>query len=85
MDLAGYINDIITVAGEMKNEPASDKKSLNKTISKLEDAKLWAEKVQPGKFTGLPTRPQGINGSIERTCVCPDGAIDNVNCPVHKQ
>jgi hypothetical protein len=85
MDRTGHINDLITMYTAMKDEPGVNKKAINKTIARLEEARLWAKEIQPGKVTGVPAT-QSIKGSTDQTnCTCPPGVVDHVNCPVHKQ
>lgn len=84
MDLSGHINDLITVATEMKNQPGANKKALNKTVARLEEARLWAKEAAPaGKVTG-PAPQQAVHGATSG-CTCPmyPHATDP-NCPVHK-
>lgn len=91
MDLSGHISDLITVATEMKKQPSSDKKALNKTIARLEEAALWAKQINQGNMNGVVS-PQSIDGVHQPVsannnnqhvgCTCPEGAIDS-QCPVH--
>lgn len=90
MDRTGHITDLITMYTTMREVPGANKKAINKTIAKLEEARLWAKEIQPAKVNGVPPTSQSIHGSVDPTaiptaCTCPDGAIDTVNCPVHKQ
>lgn len=90
--LPDHINDLITMAKSMRDNPTSNKKAINKTIGRLEEAQLWAEKIQPGRVTGVvpaqvnPNSTAAPTGSAypttAGTCTCMLGAI-NRNCPVH--
>jgi hypothetical protein len=79
-----HIRDLLTVARELKQRPGVDKKALNKTIARLEEAELWAGKIwSPGHITG-PAPRQQINGSEQgetpEGCICPRGAVYS-GCP----
>lgn len=84
MDLKGHIHDLITVGTEMRNNPGVNKKALNKTIARLEEAELWAGQIQPGKIDGVPDgAPKPFTGSTQvDKCTCPEGAVA-ADCPVH--
>lgn len=73
MDLAAHIGDLITVANEMKNAYGIDKKWLNKTIARLEEAQLFATQLLDKSSNAVST------GS---PCSCLPGATDK-SCPVH--
>lgn len=93
MDLSGRIRDLITVAKEQSKAPSVNKKWLNKTIARLEEAELFAGKVYDGRVLGIPTpdgsqvNPTPITGSNNSACTCTqvNGAIvaKDINCPVH--
>lgn len=88
MDRAGHISDLITMYTEMGKQPGVNKKAINKTVARLEEARLWAKEIQPGKINGVPDNGSagkivGMNES-DQLCTCPPGAIDKVNCPVHQ-
>ncbi len=83
MELTGHITDLITVAEQMKQQPSVNKKALNKTIARLEEAELWATKLTSGKVNGVPNQTAPIQGSQSANqCTCPDGAIAK-DCSIH--
>lgn len=85
MDRSGHITDLVVMYTTMKNEPGVNKKAINKTIARLEEAELWAKQIQPGRVNGVPPSSGAIHGAATDQCTCPPGVVDNVNCPVHKQ
>ena len=73
------LQDLIVDISELKADPTVDKKALNKTIARLEEAMLWSGLlVKPS-----PNEPGQLNGNA-RKCSCPEGAVDNINCQVHR-
>lgn len=61
----------------MKTAIGVDKKWLNKTIARLEEAEAFAAKiVLPGSLAANEPSTTGIE------CICPAGAVDT-NCPKH--
>lgn len=74
MDLSAHIRDLITVANELKKAIGVDKKALNKTIARLEEAELWATRINTGRVDGAAA------GRDE--CTCSPGVRDG-GCPVH--
>lgn len=85
MDRTGHITDLITMYTAMRNEPGVNKKAINKTVARLEEAELWSKQIQPGRINGVPPTSQAVHGAAEAQCTCRPGVIDKVNCPVHKQ
>ena len=82
MTLTQSIQDAITRA---QTHPAS--KDRNKTISKLEDALAWAERLERNG-SDASTRVHTTAALTElapRTCngCRPDMGVYNSNCPVH--
>jgi hypothetical protein len=73
------IINLLTMAESMKTDPNIDKKSLNKTIARLEEARLWSKELQNGKVEGQ----RSIDDLVDDLCNCPEGAL-SANCPVHK-
>jgi hypothetical protein len=73
------IINLLTMAETMKTDPNVDKKALNKTIARLEEARLWAKELQSGKVEGQ----RNIDDITDGLCNCPPGALSS-NCPVHK-
>lgn len=81
MELTNHITDLITVANEMKKQPNANKKAINKTLARLEEAQLWSTQINSGKVNGVPTGSQPLTGSTTG-CTCPDGVTDS-GCVVH--
>lgn len=79
--LTDRIQDLITAFTEAKKQPGYNKKAINKTVARLEEAMLWSKEViTPGQA--------GDRISLDKTapavgCICKPGMTDK-NCPVHK-
>lgn len=70
--LSSQIGDLITAFNEMRKQPGLNKKAINKTIARLEEAQLWSQQI-----TNTELAAQAA------ACTCPaPGALDP-NCPVH--
>lgn len=79
MDLSAHIQDLITVANEMKNAAGVDKKWINKTIARLEEAQLFATKIiVAGSLASMP------EAQSTTPCACVTGAIA-ASCPIHNK
>jgi hypothetical protein len=87
MDLSGHIQDLIPMAETMKQQPGANKKALNKTIARLEEAQLWANQINIGRVNGVPNTPAPINGTQECSCVLVDGSVVAMSkhCKIHGQ
>jgi hypothetical protein len=83
-----HIGNLITMGQAMKSDPNIDKKSLNKTLARLEEAQLWSKELIKGHVYGdqqnlNSTEPKEFKKEVFK-CICPDGAVD-ANCPVHNK
>lgn len=83
-----HITNLLTMGQTMKSDPNIDKKALNKTLARLEEAQLWSKELLKGHVVGdrnsldqTAPAPESSYGK----CTCPEGAVDTVNCPVHKK
>lgn len=81
MDLSAHIGDLITVATEMRNAPGMDKKWLNKTISRLEDAQVFAT-LAIEQRQGSERYSFDPNSTAD--CNCVPGAV-SATCPIHNK
>jgi hypothetical protein len=82
-----HITNLLTMGQTMKSDPNIDKKALNKTLARLEEAQLWSKELLKGRVVADrnsldQTAP--ANTSDYGKCTCPEGAVDVVNCPVHR-
>lgn len=81
------IEQAIAKANNLKTNPSANKKFLNKTIARLEDAWLYSQHLAKDevKFdrASLDSLAPPANMTAQTLdCICPDGAIDD-RCPVH--
>ena len=83
MTLTQSIQDAITRA---QTHPAS--KDRNKTISKLEDALAWAERLERNGSYAIPVGTYTLQSAIEQSVHCngncrPDFNMYDRACPIH--
>lgn len=84
-EITQAISQVIALANNLKTNPNTNKKFLNKTISRLEDAWLVSQHLDKNSF--VDSHPAGNLAPAQAPfntlhCICPDGALDS-NCPVH--
>lgn len=85
MDPAAQIRGIITALKQQSKSPQADKKWLNKTIARLEEAELFASKIYDGRVLGIPTPDGTVVNPVPTAagvCICPSGVV-NQKCPIH--
>lgn len=70
MNVASDIRNLMTKLDQNKAD-FRNKKAVNKTAARLEEAWLWAKEIEPSAVAQLAD-----------SCTCLVGAVDSM-CPVH--
>lgn len=80
--LTDQINDLIVAFTEMRKQPGLDKKSINKTIGRLEEAALWSKEIVTPALAGDRISLDSTAPSPTGICTCPHGTLSKA-CPAH--
>lgn len=78
MNLTELIRSVIAQAEATKKAEGVNKKALNKTIARLEEAELWSKEIV---LQGSLSATEPANSGA---CKCLPGVVD-MTCPVHGQ
>ncbi len=87
MDQSNHITDLIVMYTTMRSQPGVDKKAINKTIARLEEAELWSKQINNNRLNGVPGNSAAVQGDDTKRaagCSCPSLGVVDSDCPIHK-
>lgn len=81
VDIGSELRGLIARAQSLKNNPAVDKKWLNKITARLEEVEAFTAKLYKSTSINNPANFDSLAASAPG-CTCPPG-VKAADCPIH--